>query len=271
MKNYLVLCLTFTLIACGPSQGEKEKIAAVSCAVMGETRNMDAAIRVEKMNEAREKIGGEPFLRGDDAIKEAFEYGLCEELVLSGVIYDESLGFLKDAERERKRIATEKQRIADSKPTVKEEFHPNGELKERTNYQSKDDGGKKHGVSRSWHENGQLRYETTYKDGKEHGFTRGWKENGQLRYETTYKDGKEHGLSRSWHENGQLWIETTYKDGKEYGRNRLWHENGQLRYETTYKDGKKHGFYRSWRENGQLRYENCYSNGVKVDMSNCKG
>ena len=69
MKNYLVIFLTLTLIACGPSQEEKEKIAAVSCAVMSETRNMDAAIRVEKINEARDKIGGEPFLRGDDAIK----------------------------------------------------------------------------------------------------------------------------------------------------------------------------------------------------------
>ena len=129
MKNYLVLCLTFTLIACGPSQGEKEKIAAVSCAVMGETRNMDAAIRVEKINEARDKIGGEPFLRGDVLIKEAFEYGLCEELVLSDVIYDES------------------KRIADNNPTVEELFYPNGELKERTNYQSKDDGGKNTGSS----------------------------------------------------------------------------------------------------------------------------
>ena len=59
MKNYLVLFLTLTLIACGPSQGEKEKIAAVYCAAMSETRDVDAAIRVEKINETRDKIGGE--------------------------------------------------------------------------------------------------------------------------------------------------------------------------------------------------------------------
>ena len=124
MKNYLVLCLTLTLIACGPSQDEKEKIAAVSCAVMSETRNMDAAIRVREMNAAREKIGGEPFLRGDDAIKEAFEYGLCEELVLNAAIYDESLGYLKDAERERERIAAEeraeRERITTEERTERE-------------------------------------------------------------------------------------------------------------------------------------------------------
>ena len=115
------------------------------------------------MNDAREKIGGEPFLRGDDAIQEAFEFGLCQELVLNE-IYDETLQPLKDAKRERERIArekqaeenriaaekraeeqriaaeklaeeqriaAEKQRIADSKPTVKEEFYSSGKLKSR--------------------------------------------------------------------------------------------------------------------------------------------
>ena len=49
---------------------------------MGETRNMDGAVRVRAMNDAREKIGGEAFLSGDDKIKESFELGLCETLVV---------------------------------------------------------------------------------------------------------------------------------------------------------------------------------------------
>jgi hypothetical protein len=250
MKNYLVLFLTLTLIACGPSKEEKEKIAAVTCAVMGETRDVDGAIRVEKINEARDKIGGEPFLRGDDAIKEAFEYRVCEELVLNATIYDETLGYLKYAKWERERIAAqkraereriaaeqraereriaaeqraereriaaeqraereriaaqkraereriveEKQRIADGKPTVKEEFYPNGELKRRTNYQSKDDGGKKHGLNRTWWDNGQLMSEMTYKNGKEHGLIRLWDENGQLELETCTSNGEYVGMS----------------------------------------------------------------------------
>ena len=206
MKTYLVLFLTLTLIACGPSKEEKEKIAAVTCAVMGETRDVDGAIRVEKINEARDKIGGEPFLRGDDAITEAFEYRLCEELVLNATIYDETLGYLKYAKWERERIAAqkraerervaeEKQRIADGKPTVKEEFYPNGELKRRTNYQSKDDGGKKHGLNRTWWDNGQLMSEMTYKNGKEHGLIRLWDENGQLELETCTSNGEYVGMS----------------------------------------------------------------------------
>ena len=186
MKNYLVLFLTLTLIACGPSQGEKEKIAAVTCSIMGESRNMDGAIRVREMNAAREKIGGEPFLRGDDAIKEALEYGLCDELVLNAA-YDESLGVLKDAERERERIAAEEKRIRDNKLTVKEEFHPNGELERRTNYR----GFNRHGLMRMWHDNGQLDQETTYKDGRQDGFYRSWNEDGSRSVEKCYQNGKE--------------------------------------------------------------------------------
>ena len=244
MKNYLVLCLTLTLIACGPSQKDRD-IAAITCSVMGETRIMDGAIRIREMNAAREKIGGEAFLRGDNAIKEAFEYGLCQELVLNEN-YDESLQTRKNAKRERERIAAEEQRIADSKPAVKETFHPNGKLKSRVNYRSKNDGGEKHGLERRWYENGQLSSERTYENGKKHGFSKHWYENGQLRWERTFENGEKHGLQR------------------------YWDENGKLDFETHYENGKQNGLYRSWRENGQLWYEYCYSNGEKIDMSNCQ-
>jgi mono/diheme cytochrome c family protein len=106
--NKILIILSFVILAsCGVSQEEKTNIAAVTCSIMGETRNMDAAVRVREMNDAREKIGGEPFLRGDYAIQEAFEWGLCQELVLN-VTYDETLKSLKDAKRESKRIAAEK-------------------------------------------------------------------------------------------------------------------------------------------------------------------
>ncbi|MDA9282471.1 hypothetical protein N9P68_01005 [Pseudomonadales bacterium] len=212
MKNYLVLFLTLTLIACGPSQDEKEKIAAVSCSIMGATRNMDAADRIREMNATREKIGGEPFLRGDYAIKEAFKYGLCEELMLDAS-YDESLGVLKDAERERERIATEEKRIRDNKLTVKESFYPNGELKRRTNYR----GFNRHGFLRMWHENGQLESETTFEDGRREGLARDWHKNGQLKSETTWKNGVKNGFYRSWNADGSFPVEKCYKNGEEVG------------------------------------------------------
>ena len=211
MKNYLVIFLTLTLIACGPSQDEKENIAAVTCSIMGESRNMDGAIRVREMNAAREKIGGEPFLRGDAVIKEAFEYGLCEELVLNAA-YDESLGVLKDAERERERIAAEEKRIRDNKLTVKEEFHPNGELERRTNYR----GFNRHGLMRMWHDNGQLEMETTY------------------------KDGKKHGLYRRWHDNGQLWWKPLIRMEDRTDSTEVGTRTGRVRWKSVTKTVKRH-------------------------------
>ena len=84
MKHTLALVLmVFGIVGCSMPQEEKENIAAVTCSIMSETRNMDAAVRVRELNEARDKIGGEPFLRGDAAIKEAFDWGLCQQLVLN--------------------------------------------------------------------------------------------------------------------------------------------------------------------------------------------
>jgi mono/diheme cytochrome c family protein len=135
--NKILIILSFVILAsCGVSQEEKTNIAAVTCSIMGETRNMDAAVRVREMNDAREKIGGEPFLRGDSAIQEAFEWGLCQELVLN-VTYDEtlkSLKSIKDAKRESKRIAAEKlakeKKIAEEHLALQEEE----ELKRRYSY-----------------------------------------------------------------------------------------------------------------------------------------
>ncbi len=281
MRYIYIITISLLLASCGPSSEEKLKvemerqrveqeaneklaeekanrISAVTCSIMGETKNMDAAVRVREMNDAREKIGGEPFLKGDDAIKEAFEYGLCQELVLNENYY-ETLQTLKDAKRERERIAAEKQaeenriaaekraeelriyvekkRISDAKPSVQEVSHPNGKLKKRTNYQSVNDGGKKHGLEESYYENGQLERKGSWKDGKQHGLEESYHENGQLERKGSWKDGKQHGLEESYDKNGQLWSKENYKDGKKEG---LWEIfiNGELASTLCYKNGE---------------------------------
>ena len=266
MNKILVILSLVLLASCGPSAEEKKNIALNTCSIMGETKKSDSLFRMQTIIDAREKIGGEPFVRGDDAILEAFEWGLCQELVLNES-YDETLQPLKDAKRERERIAAEKlaeekriaaekrleeqriarekraeenriaaeklaeenriavekQRIADSKPTVKEEFHSNGKLKSRINYQSKSDGGKEHGLSEWFHDNGQLESKVNYKDGK-------------------------------------------MKDGL----NERYHANGQLHMKTNGKDGKADGLHESYDSDGQLSSKKCYKNGQETDMSYCK-
>ena len=103
----LVLVPTL-LIGCGMSDEEKANVAAVTCSVMSETRNMDAAVRVREINAAREKISEAPYLDGDEGIKQSFEFGLCEELVLNDPLYDEILEELQRIAAEEKRIALNK-------------------------------------------------------------------------------------------------------------------------------------------------------------------
>lgn len=106
-KIFFVLFSILLITGCGQSQEEKQRIAEVTCAIMFETRNMDAAIRVEKLNEAREQIGGKPFLAGDAKIKEAIGMGLCPELILDDGTYER-----RTAEIERKIARRQEQEAA---------------------------------------------------------------------------------------------------------------------------------------------------------------
>ena len=321
MKILLSVICLILLTSCGPSQEElrqaemeqqrlekeaseklaqetSRRIAAVTCAVMQETRNMDAAVRVEKINEGREKIGGEPFLSGDDAIKEAFEFGLCQELVLNEN-YNESLQELKDAIRERERIAAEKraeeariaaekraeeariaaekraeeQRIADSKPIVKEEFYSSGQLRNRTTYHSKNDGGVysgRHGLYELFHGNGQLWERGYFKDGKLDGLWESFYENGQLWERGYFKDGEYDGLWEYYYENGQLKEKTNYKNGSLDGLWEYYYENGQVNYKVNYKDDERDGLWEHYEENGKMLVSSCYKEGIFVNSSYCK-
>ena len=272
MRYIYIITISLILASCGPSSEEKKNIAAVTCSIMGETRNMDAAVRVREMNNAREQIGGEPFLGGDDAIKEAFEYGLCEELVLG--TYDEALNSMREEARlaweagaeGRKiaeKIAEEKQRISDTKPSVKEEFHSNGKLKRRTNYQSKNDGGKKQGLSESYYENGQLESKINWKDGERHGIQESYYENGQLERKFNWKDDRAYGLEEVYHENGQFKSKINWKDSKKQGIQEIYRENGQLERKNNWKDGERHGMQENYYENGQLSSRQNYKDGKK--------
>ena len=110
MRAYLPLILV-ALTACGPSLEEKQNIAIITCNIMGESLNMDASMRIKEINSARTNINADPFLEGDEAIKEAFKYGLCNELVLDDPEYKNKLSILKEEERIANERAEEEERI----------------------------------------------------------------------------------------------------------------------------------------------------------------
>ena len=124
MKKTILISLAFILISCGPSQQERQEIAQLTCNIMGESRNMDGALRIKEINAAREKLGMPAFLGSDDVIKESFEYGLCTSLVWSNdndyrqLLQSKKLQLTKEAEEARlkeeaRQIALEEKRVAD--------------------------------------------------------------------------------------------------------------------------------------------------------------
>lgn len=114
MKLFFILVIFSTLIACEPSEEEaKEKpveknetgIAATTCSILKQTRQRESAIRLEKLNEARQKLGAPLFLDGDDVIKQSLEFGTCELLVKDSESYESVTLSVMSAYREKERMA----------------------------------------------------------------------------------------------------------------------------------------------------------------------
>ena len=78
--------------------------------------------------------------------------------------------------------------------------------------------------------------ELTYKDGKPLSKFNYYK-NGQLKDQSTYKNGELDGLYKSYYENGQLKDESTYKNG-ELIWYKSYYENGQLKVWESFIDGE---------------------------------
>jgi hypothetical protein len=103
MKRLLLVTVIF-LTACGLSAKMKEEIALITCNIMDESGNMDGAVRLREINKARGLIGASRFLGSDDAIKESFIYGLCNELVLNDPQYGEKLITARELESAERRL-----------------------------------------------------------------------------------------------------------------------------------------------------------------------
>ena len=112
MKRFLLPSLALLLIGCGPSEQDKQETAIITCNIMGESRNMDAALRIREINSARESIGEDAYLGTDSEIVEAFQYDLCRELVLNDPEYSAKLMERAEARRIAIEEQEEAQRIA---------------------------------------------------------------------------------------------------------------------------------------------------------------
>lgn len=126
MKYIKILLPLVFLSSCGLSQKDKDEIATITCNIIAESKNMDAAFRIQEVNKARETLREERFLGKDTIIKEAFFYGLCKELIINDPNFDQILEQKREEYLERVKeiydsIAIVKQKELDSLTRVYEE------------------------------------------------------------------------------------------------------------------------------------------------------
>ncbi len=94
------------------------------------------------------------------------------------------------------------------------------------------------GTHRTYHKNGRLEREVSYKNNVLHGEYRIYYEDGKLHQEKFFKNGKLDGIFKAYDEEGVLYFDISYKDGKQDGIMNTYYKTGILEYRETYKDGR---------------------------------
>ena len=107
-------------------------------------------------------------------------------------------------------------------------------------------------VVKEYYENGNLEFETPYKNDKIEGIKKSYDENGNLEIETPYKNDKREGMTKLYYSNGKLWEEAPYKNGKVEGIAKVYFENGKIMAEMSYLNNLFHGDTRFYTEDGKL-------------------
>ena len=119
-------------------------------------------------------------------------------------------------------------------------------------------------LEREYYENGQLFFQTNYKDEIRVGKWTNYHSNGQIRKEGNFKDDEMDGKWIWYYENGQIEEERNYIDGKREGKYTYYYENGKIRKEGNFKDDEMDGKWIWYNENGQIRFEGSYKDGKLV-------
>jgi antitoxin component YwqK of YwqJK toxin-antitoxin module len=88
---------------------------------------------------------------------------------------------------------------------------------------------------------------------KKEGLETRWHENGQKKTETNWKNGERHGLMTEWYDDGRKLAESNWKNGKKHGLLTIWFDTTDtVRMETNYKDDKKHGSETFFKKDGSI-------------------
>ncbi len=167
---------------------------------------------------------------------------------------------------------------------ITEEVYDNGFLKDRKEFNRKNENGEKTGVWRDYFSNGELANEITYKDGKKSGLSKFFNEEGKLIDIKKMKGDTIAGnsdeiviieLYKEYYPNGKLQLVGGNDNGLKNGIFREYDQNGEIINGYIYEkdtvlaegiisgDGVYQGDWSYFYKTGEIKSKGAYSNGKK--------
>lgn len=113
--------------------------------------------------------------------------------------------------------------------------------------------GLKEGVEILYHDNGNVKLETLYRQDIRNGEQREYASSGYLDRATPYVDNWEEGMAYSYYPDGTVASEMPYANGKKHGEWKTYYPSGALKSEETYENGQRVGPYTTYYEDGTVK------------------
>lgn len=95
------------------------------------------------------------------------------------------------------------------------------------------------GVYKSYHTDGYLYSEVSYKDGKKDGISKRFYSDGKVHSVIEYREGKKVGTSKWLYTSGEVYRITPYSDGKIDGIQKKYYRDGTVQAEIPYVNGQR--------------------------------
>lgn len=108
------------------------------------------------------------------------------------------------------------------------------------------------GVYKSFHPDGYLYSEVSYKNGKKDGISKRFYSDGKVHSIIEYREGKKVGTSKWLYTSGEVFRETSYRDGQVDGIQKKYYRDGTVQAEIPYSQGNRRVGLKEYNERGTL-------------------
>ena len=127
-----------------------------------------------------------------------------------------------------------------------------------------DELGRRQGVWKYYHANGDLREESTYVNNLQEGTCTKYFQGKKTQIECNYLNGRKDGDYKRYFLSGQVAIEGKYIYGQRDGVWTEYYEDGQTKSEREYKKGVREGNWKIYNRKGEKLSDVTYKNGVNT-------